>query len=173
MILTDFYKFERLAVKSKQRLDCTLSTESYNDFEERRATKATKASERLDATNVGDLVIYLGRVPDRFGGNVHQKADMSISIKGKNMSSVYVQSKDALINGFGYGDFRGTADALLFVFHDCKVVDSVIQAGAVLEVFVARGKSKDRVPLLNLLADGELDEEMQTLRGRAVTKSVT
>lgn len=66
-----------------------------------------------------------------------------------------------------YGDFRGTTDALLFVFHNLNVVNGVIQKGSVIEVFVARGKSKDRVPLFEMLSDGELDEEMNELRGKA------
>ena len=58
------------------------------------------------------------------------------------------------------------------MFHNLKIIDGVIQAGTIIEVFVARGKSKDRVPLYNALSDGELDEEMDALRAR-VTKSVT
>jgi len=166
-VLTDYYKFERVATKAKLRLDCTASTGSYPEFEEKRATKATRATEKRDATNVGDLVIYFGDVPDNFGGNVHRKADKGITIKGKNLSSVYVPDPQS---GFAYGDFRGTADALLFVFHDCSVVDGRLQAGAIIEVFIARGESKNRVPLYNLLSDGELDEEMEALRQHAVTK---
>lgn len=169
-VLTDYYKFERVATKAKMRLDCTASTESYPELEEKRSTKVNRATEKRDATNVGDLVIYFGDVPDNFGGNVHRKADKSITIKGKNLSSVYVPDPES---GFGYGDFRGTADALLFAFQDCNVVDGRLQAGAVIEVYIARGESKNRVPLYNLLSDGELDEEMEALRQQAVTKSVT
>jgi hypothetical protein len=167
-ILTDYYKFSRVATKAKLRLDCVASTESYPEFEERRATKATKATEKRDATNVGDLVIYFGDVPEQFGGDVQRKADKSITIKGKNLSSVYVPDPS---NNLAYGDIRGTADALLFVFDGVEVVNGVIQAGATLEIFIARGKSKDRVPLYNLLSDGELDEELNDLRQRAVTKA--
>lgn len=169
MILTDYYRFERVAVKAKSRMDCTASTKTYEEFEEKRATKATKATEHRDATDVGDLVIYYNDVPPQFGGNVHRKADKSITIKSKNLSSVYVPDPHT---NFAYGDFKGTSDALLFVFHNLKIVDGVIQAGAIIEVFVARGKSKDRVPLYNALSDGELDEEMNALR-ESVTKSVT
>ena len=169
MILTDYYKFERLATKAKSRMDCTASTMTYEEFEEKRATKATKATEHRDATNVGDLVFYYNDVPPQFGGNVHRKADKSITIKSKNLSSVYVPDPNT---NFAYGDFKGTSDALLFVFHNLKIIDGVIQAGTIIEVFVARGKSKDRVPLYNALSDGELDEEMDALRAR-VTKSVT
>ncbi|MDD2951979.1 MAG: hypothetical protein PHC95_02275 [Parabacteroides sp.] len=169
MILTDYYKFERLATKAKSRMDCTASTMTYEEFEEKRATKATSATEHRDATNVGDLVFYYNDVPPQFGGNVHRKADKSITIKSKNLSSVYVPDPNT---NFAYGDFKGTSDALLFVFHNLKIIDGVIQAGGIIEVFVARGKSKDRVPLYNALSDGELDEEMNALRAR-VTKSVT
>jgi len=164
-ILTDYYKFSRVATKAKLRLDCVASTESYPEFEERRATKATKATEKRDATNVGDLVIYFGDVPEQFGGDVHRKADKSITIKGKNLSSVYVPDPS---NNLAYGDVRGTADALLFVFDGVEVVNGVIQAGATVEIFIARGKSKDRVPLYNLLSDGELEEELNDLRQLAI-----
>ena len=154
-VLTDYYVFEKIATKSKTRLDCTASTMSYPEFEEKRATKAT---------NIGDLLVYFGDVPEQFGGNIHRKADKAITIKGKNLSSVYVPDPS---NNFGYGDVRGSADALLFVFEGVEVVNGVIPTGAAIEVFVARGKSKDRVPLYNLLTDGELDEEMSELRARA------
>ena len=163
-ILTDYYCFERIATKSKSRMDCTTSTESYPEFEEKRATKATKATEKRDATNIGDLLIYFCDVPDQFGGNVHRKADKSITIKGKNLSSVYVPDPGS---NYAYGDVAGTADALLFVFDGVEIVNGAISQGAAIEVFVARGKSKDRVPLFNLLSDGELDEEMSELRARA------
>lgn len=163
MILTDYYRFERIALKSKTRMDCTASTRSYPEFEEKRATMAKRATEKRDATNIGDLVIYYGNVPDQYGGNVHNKADKSITIKGKNLSSVFVPDPES---GFAYGDFKGTTDALLFVV-GLAVVNGVIQAGGYIEAFIARGASKDRVPLYNLLADGGLDEEMEYLRQQA------
>ncbi len=163
-ILTDYYCFKKVATKSKTRLDCVASTASYPELEEKRATKANKATEKRDATEIGSLVCYFGDVPEAFGGNVHRKADKAITIKGKNLSSVYVPDPNTL---FGYGDVSGTADALLFVFDNMELVNGAISLGATIEVFVARGKSKDRVPLYNLLTDGELDEEISELRKRA------
>lgn len=163
-ILTDYYCFEKIALRSKTRLDCTASTKSYPEFEEKRATRANKATYKRDETKVGDLMIYLGDVPEQFGGNAKRKADKSITIKGKNLSSVYVPDPS---NNYGYGDVRGTADALLFVFDGVEIVNGNIPQEAAIEVFVARGKSKDRVPLYNLLTDGELDEEMSELRAKA------
>ena len=164
MILTDYYRFERLATKSKTRLDCTASTESYQPFEEKRATKPRKASERFDATAVGDLIAYYLDVPDKFSGDVHRKADKSLTMKSKNLTSIYVP--DPALN-IAYGDVRGEADAILILFEGFDVVNGKPQQGAILEIFIARGKSKDRVPLYNLLSDGELDEEMNFLRERA------
>ena len=43
----------------------------------------------------------------------------------------------------------------------------MIQEGGIIEIFVARGKSKDRVPLFELFTSGELDEEMSELKSRA------
>lgn len=162
-ILTDCYRFEKLAFKSKTRLDCTASTGSYPEFEDKRATKQIKATEKRDATNIGDLVVYLGDVPQQFGGNAQRKADKSLTIKGKNLSSIFVPD---LTNSFAYGDVRGTTDALLFVFDNLVIVDGCIISGG-LDVFVARGKSRDRVSLYNLLCDGELDEEISSLRETA------
>lgn len=164
-ILTDYYCFQRVATKSKTRLDCMTSTGSYPEFEEKKATRTTKATEKRDATNEGDLVIYFGDVPEQFGEKAQRKADKSITMKGKNLSSVYVPDPS---NNFAYGDVKGTADALLFVFDKLAVIDGTIQAGATIEVFIARGKSKDRVPLYNLLADGGLDDEMNELRTKAM-----
>ena len=164
MILSDYYSFEKIALKSKTRLDCVASTGSYPEFEDKRASKPTKANEKRDATNVGDLIIYLGDVPEQFSGNAQRKADKSLTIKGKNLSSVYVPDPTS---NYGYGDVKGTADALLFVFDGMKIINGVISAGAAIEVFVARGKSRDRVCLYNLLCDGELDEEMSSLRAMA------
>ena len=163
-ILTDCYIFKRVATKSKTRLDCVASTESYPEFEEKRSTRQTRETEKRDGLAIGDLIVYFGDVPEVFGGSVHRKADKALTIKGKNLSSIFVPDPS---NNFAYGDVRGTADALIFVFRGFDLVNGEIRKGASLQVFVARGKSKDRVPLFNLLSDGELDEEMSELRARA------
>ena len=179
-ILTDCYIFKKIATKSKTRLDCVASTESYPEFEEKRSTRQTRETEKRDGLAIGDLIVYFGDVPEVFGGSVHRKADKSLTIKGKNLSSIFVPDPS---NNYAYGDVRGTADALIFVFRGFDLVNGEIKKGASLQVFVARGKSKDRIPLYNLLCDGALDDEMQDLRDKAidiqerkemaVTKSVT
>lgn len=148
MILTDFYRFEKLPEqKSKMRIDCTGSTKSYPDFETMR-------------NKTGSLFVYFGDVPDRFGGDIHRKADKAIT-KVKNLSSVFVPD---VTKRFGYGDVRGSMDALLFLFGtDYSQID----------IFVARGQRNNRMQLYNLLSDGELNEEIEQLKNRLVTEIVT
>lgn len=164
MILNDYYKFERLdGTKSKLRIDCTASTMSYEPLEEKRATKALRKTDKRDGCNVGDLFCYFGDVPDTFGGNVHRKADRALT-KTKNISSIFVPEPQS---DLGFGDMKGTADALLFVFHDADLIDGRLKAGAAIELFIARGYAKDRLALYNELADGLLDEEIEHLRAEA------
>ena len=164
MILTDYYKFERLAKVSKSRLDCTQSTMSYGTFEQQRCTKSQRATEKRDAVSDGDLLVYFLDVPRQFGGNIHHKADKSFTIKGKNLSSVFVPDPECNI---AFGDVAGTSDALLFVFNQFEVINGAVQPGASVEVYVARGKSKDRLTLYHLLKSGKLDSEVAALRAAA------
>jgi len=169
MILTDYYRFERTKFKSKTRLDCVSSTKTYPQFEEKRAETNTKETSKIDATNIGDLVIYYGNVPERFSANAKRKAGKSISLKGKSISSVYVPDPES---EFAYGDFKGTKDAILFCLKDVSIVDGWVQKGCTLEIFIARGRSRDCLPLYNLLCDGGLNEEMQNLRQKADAEKV-
>ncbi len=164
MILTDYYRFEKTALKSKTRLDCVASTGGYDELEEMRAAKDFKGSTSRDPIKEGDLIIYLGDIPETFGCDVHRKADKCITAKGRNVSSVYVPDIES---NLAYGDFRGADDAVLFVFENFAVKEGRIQEGSVLEMFIARGKSKDRMALYNLFADGGLDEEISALKAGA------
>lgn len=129
------------------RLDCLLSTKSYPEFEAMR-------------NKHGAFFFYFGDVPDRFGGDIHRKADKAVT-KTKNISSVLVPDVE---QRFGYGDVRGTNDALLFLFND-----NFTQ----IDVFVARGQRNNKRQLYLLLADGELANEVDQLKQQAVTDLVT
>lgn len=155
MILTDYYRFEKLPnQKSKTRIDCTVSTCSYNPLEALR-------------NKTGDLFIYIGDNTHTKAGR-DRKADLALS-RTTHISSVYNPDMDF---PYWYGDMKGTADAFLFVHHDTPFINGGIQPGAVVELFVARGQRNNRSQLYNALCDGELDEEMNALRDQ-VTKSVT
>lgn len=60
----------------------------------------------------------------------YRKAGKSITIKGKNLCSVYVPDPNT---NFGCGDVRGTADVILLVFDGMQVINVVIQVGALLK----------------------------------------
>ena len=150
MILTDYYKFERLAAaKSKTRLDCTTSSKSYNPFESLTNKK-------------GELFVYVGDNTHTAAGQ-KGKSDLAIS-HTKHISSVY---RPDIEGGVGWGDVNGETDALLFVFTDFAIANGEVTDGAKVEIFVARGKRSDRQGLYNLLADGELDGELDALRQTA------
>jgi hypothetical protein len=152
MIIIDLYRYERLSgVKSKMRVDCTASTGTYPDFEEKG-------------------FIYMG-ANDHVKASRHRKSDLSVtSGKGKHITSIFPTD---LKNGFAYGDNKGTTDLLLFVFQNFNIeADGRIADGAIVEIFIARGKKSEKNQINNLFLDGQLDSEMSALR-QSVTKSVT
>ena len=136
-ILTDLYSFKKTEGK-KTRYDCIVSTESYEPFETLRNGKS-------------ELFIYLTDVPDKFRADVKRKADKCIS-KTRNISSVFIP--DITLN-YAYGDIRGTSDALLMIYSpDFNSFDIVI----------SRGQRNNKMNLYRLLADHELNQEIENLR---------
>ena len=164
MILTDLYIFEKLPdCKSKLRIDCTASTNSYNPLEALRATRQLKHTDKRDGCNIGDLFLYIGDNTYTKAG-AERKADLALS-RTNHISSIYNPEPTSQ---YWYGDFHATADALLFIHNDIDFVDGAIQSGAIIEIFVARGQRNNRAQLFNLLMDGELDGEIEQLRKQAV-----
>lgn len=154
MILTDYYRFKKLPnQKSKLRIDCTASTGEYDPLEKLR-------------NKAGDLFLYIGDNTHTKAGR-ERKADLALS-RTTHISSIYNPDCDL---PYWYGDMKGTADAFLFVHHNTEFINGGIQAGAIIELFVARGHRNNRSQLYNALSDGELDEEMNALR-KQVTESV-
>ena len=150
MIFTDYYRFEKLPnQKSKLRIDCVASTGSYNPLEALR-------------NKTGDLFLYIGDNTHTKAGR-ERKADLALS-KTSHLSSIY---NPDLNLPFWYGDMKGTPDAFMFKHNFPKFINGAIQAGAVIELFIARGQRNNRNSLFNALSDGELDEEMNGLREQA------
>lgn len=145
MKLTDYYKMAKLPTcKSKLRFDCVASTGGYEPFE----AKAQRGRDKR-------FKFYYGGTPDTFTANAQRKADRVIG-DGDNISSVYTPDLDNPL--LGYGDTKGTNDALLFLFsEDYKQI----------EIFVARGYKNHSKGLFALFADGELADEIATLRQQA------
>ena len=151
-LINDYYRFERLKnQKSKSRLDCTASSNTYTDFDDRP-------------------FIYIC-ANDHIKASRQRKSDLSVtSGRGKHITSIY---KPDMERGFAYGDVKGTTDLLLFVTTDFSMAaDGTITDGAAVEVFICRGKKFDRNAVFNLLTDGELNNEIAQIKA-TVTKSIT
>lgn len=146
--VTDYYRMERLPEFQKNktpRFDCTASTGSYPAFEQ-----------IANKSRVKRFFCYYNGLPDSFSQNAKNNAEMAIT-NTKNISSVFIPILNK--HWLGYGDVRGTQDALLFVFSGDY---------SVMEIFVARGYKNNRKGLFNLLYDNELAEQLDRLRERAV-----
>lgn len=160
-IINDCYTFKKVAPLAKSRLDCVASTKSYPEFEEKRRTKASKQTAKRDANIVGGLVLCYGDVPDSFGKDARRKADKSVSIGNKSLSSVYVPD---VTLPYGYGDVSGASDAILFRFNEgFAVVDGRVNMGDSIDVFICRGQSRNVFALYTMLCDGDLDDEMEAI----------
>lgn len=150
MKLTDYYKMAKLPnQKSKLRIDCITSTGGYEQFEQ-------MARDSRD----GRFKCYYTHTPDTFSANARRKADMAIT-NSKNISSIYIPDLDTPL--LGYGDVKGTNDALLFLFSDDY---------RGMEIFIARGLKNHQKGLFTLFVDGELDNEMELLRQQAKPTNV-
>lgn len=159
MIITDYYKFTKLPNQnSKLRIDCVASSGSYPQLEALRAKREIRKTEKRDGCKIGNLSLFIGDNTYTKAGT-DRKADLALS-KTFHISSIYCPEPEL---PYWYGDFKGTADALLFI-QNAKFVDGRIQAGAVIECFVCRGQRNNRASLYNLLADGELDDEIEAIR---------
>jgi hypothetical protein len=142
MILTDYYKGEKLPESKKTRYDVTASTGSYEHFETKLKTKT------------GSLAFYFGDVPERWHFSSKDRPDKAIT-KKDNISSVFVPD---VTLPFAFGDIKGTQEAAILIFS---------KSWQVIEIFIARGQKNNRRNIYTLLCDGELDHEIELLRNHA------
>ena len=147
MILTDYYSLERLPEnmsKRTPRYDTTASTGSYPLFESMAARSRVKR-----------FFCYYNGLPDSFSNRAHQKAERAIT-NTKNISSVFIPYLDKPL--YGYGDVKGSQDAILFIFSADYTR---------LELFIARGYRSNARALFQRFLDGGLNSELEILRGLA------
>ena len=150
MILTDYYKFEKLPErKSKTRIDCTAATDSYYPLEVMRNEDC-------------DLFVYLCENTYTKTGQ-ERKADLALS-RVKHISSIFCPDFE---RPYWYGDMNHTADAILFVHHGFSITNGAVSAGAIIEMFIARGQRQYSAGLYNRLCGGGFNDEMKCLRERA------
>ena len=147
MILTDYYKAERLQeLKAKYRYEVTQSTMEYDRFQLLLINKRNP--------NPGGWSFNFVPRPKKWAGE--ETPDMAITKGSENISSVYIPDP---AEPFGYGDIKGTNDACLIIFnkdHKEKGITSI-------EVFIARGQKHNKKNLFYELVDGELDHEIELL----------
>ena len=154
MILTDYYKGQKLT-DAQSRFDITASTGEYDLFEILLINKRV--------FNIGGLSFNYVPRPDRWTG---KKTDYAITKGSHNITSV---KRPNIETPFAYGDINGSNDGCIIIFNaDYK------EAGITnIEIFIARGCRNDTTPLWDLLTDGELNDDIEALRNKAVTKKVT
>jgi len=145
MLITDYYFFEKLTdQKSKYRRDAVVSTHSYLPLEQLRNKQ-------------GKLFVYLTGLPDSFNSTIKRKAELAIT-KTHNLSSIIMPDAGS---GLGFGDLKGTNDALLF-----RVTPDL----TAIEVYVCRGLKYQKQNLFMQLAAGELDEEIAAIEAKATAE---
>ena len=154
MIITDYYKGEKLT-PAKCRFDITASSGEYDFFETLLINKR--------GFNIGGLSFNLVTRPERWKG---KKTDLAITKGSDNITSVKRPNPE---NNIAYGDIKGKNDGCVILFNiDFKEVGITT-----IEIFIARGLRNDTNSLWDLFTDGELSHEVEVLRYKAVTKSVT
>lgn len=126
-----------------------VSTQSYNPFEILKNKK-------------DELVVYISENSHTKAGQ-KGRADLAIS-KTKHISSIY---RPDVETNLGWGDVN--QDALLFRFTDFKLSKDGFVEDATIEIFVARGYKTDRQNLYAMFADGELNDEIQSIVESAKT----
>ena len=147
MILTDYYKLERLpkyAGNRVPRFDTTSSSKSYRAFEEMAAKSRDKC-----------FFCYYNGIPDTFSDRARENAERAIS-HGKHISSVFIP--DLQRSHLGFGDVKGSNDAILFLFS---------KDYSTMELFIARGYKSHQRGLYNYMIEGKLANEMKYLRDTA------
>ena len=154
MIFTDYYKGEKLT-DTKSRFDITASTGEYDFFESLLINKRI--------FNIGGLSFNCVQRPDNWGG---KKTDMAITKGSHNITSV--KRPNLNINS-GYGDINGSKDGCIIVFNPDYKETGI----TTIEIFIARGLRNDTNGLWELYTDGELINEIELLRQKAVTIFVT
>jgi hypothetical protein len=140
MSLLDLYcRFERLGnTRSKARLDLVARTQEYEPLQKQ-----------------GKAWVYLSVVPEHIRANQQRKSELGITgSDGKYISGVFIPSIQR--PNIGYGDIKGTTDAALFLIDENS-----------LEILIAKGRKNTVFALYQLLADGELDGEIEALRKHA------
>lgn len=165
MIITDFYRFEKVGMVTKSRLDCVASTHNYQKLELARAIKAQRQTEHREQTEVGDLWINWTKPEDFVDSSRKRIADRSIGNRLGHVSSLYKLTEQDGVS-LAYGDVWGTNDVILFLYQ-VPEVSGRVQHEAWVEVYIIRGRANEQATIAQLFADGEFDDEIEQIKAQA------
>ena len=142
-LIDSYYRFERKPdAMAKTRRDLITFFRTYEPLH-----KANRSSE---------VCLYLsdaGNINSRSRRRPRQRIS---DPQGNHISAIYHPEPE--MPEFGYGDVKGTQDALLFIFSPDTTR---------IEILVAKGKGTVVQNLFDLLCDGELENEIRSLRMEA------
>lgn len=144
MIIDGYLRFERdPSARSKSRLEMVSASMDLLPF--------------IDPNKTGRSWIYFSENQNYIKAAPGREPRATItSRRGNHITSMFTPSIDQ--NQLGYGDINGSQDALLFIL---EIADGCIKAVVVL---LAKGKKNVAYSLFQLLQDGELDQEINTLK---------
>jgi hypothetical protein len=138
-----YYCFKKLGLtKSKNRFDSIFKTDEYAPFEVGKGRR-------------GEIYLYLNH-QDYTKSHSRRKVDYCLSNRHFHLTKVI--TPDIEHPEIAIGDVNNTEDALLIQFENNREV---------MHIFVCKGKKHSLNMLFNLFQDGELDTEIEELKGRA------
>lgn len=167
-MITAYYKFQNLPdavkrannFKSKQRLDC-IEFVSKDDYK------------GLDAFVSKDkFFLYLTACKQFVSSNTKRIAEYSLTGKGLNLSSIYIDDLDNIEFGYGYPNpnrFIGKDKKPnpLFPFRNDAYLFKVNADYSEIELFVIQDGRHLINSYYQILIDGGFDEEIELLRKQA------
>lgn len=152
MLLSDYYMAEKLKEhKAKYRFDIIKSTMEYDPFQLQLVNKRKPNLE-------GWSINFVPR-PSKWGGE--ESPDRALTKGSQNISSIIFPEPGL---PFGYGDVKGTDDALLLILNN----DFLSKGINSFEILIARGHKHNKKNLWFELVDGELDHEILKLKESSV-----
>jgi hypothetical protein len=99
--------------------------------------------------------IYFYETPFHIRAKQKRKSHLSLVTEKGFLTSVFIP--DPTKPNLALGDIRGTKDLLLIIIGE-----------DVIEIFVAEKQKNTLPPIFHLFTDKELDEEIETLRAKAL-----
>lgn len=110
----------------------------------------------------GDIVLYVSQVPEPIRLKAKNKPSWELSAAGQHISGLYIPDYNR--PDIGYGDIKGTEDALLWIKVCCQI-----------ELMVFKGKKPVKEFLYSMLASRskELEQDINGFRKQANIQNAT